>query len=313
MITPVVYIVFNRPRQTRETFAAIRAQRPSTLFIIADGPRPGHPTDAENCAEVLRIVSKVDWPCEVFQNFSEVNLGCKQRVVTGLDWVFQTAERAIIIEDDCLPHPDFYRFCEELLARYENDSRVMVVTGDNFQEGRRRGTASYYFSKYPHVWGWATWRRAWEKNDSSMRFWEDWKDSPKWKSLMPDSVEREHWSEVLNRAQKIDTWDYPWAASVWYHGGLTATPNVNLVQNIGFGPDATHTVCEEYQPNTRTQPLGSLTHPSAVEVDRKADQHLFDHHFGGIDKRWHRKLLRLPRRICGLVYTFARRTAEQHG
>jgi hypothetical protein len=314
--TPLVYIVFNRPRQTIQTFAAIRAQRPSRLLIIADGPRPGHPTDAGNCAEVRRIVSEIDWPCEVLRNLSEVNLGCKRRVVTGLDWAFENVERAIIIEDDCLPHPDFYPFCETLLERYENDPRVMVITGDNFQDGRRRGPASYYFSKFNHVWGWATWRRAWQLNDASMRFWPGWKTSGAWEAFIPDALERQYWSEIFESMyrQEIDTWDYSWAASVWYHGGLTATPKVNLVENIGFGPDATHTALEEHQPCAPASPLGSIFHPPTVVRDVKADRYLFDHHFGGINRRFHRRLLRLPLRIGGKIRdTFTGRAAEQHG
>ena len=145
---PIAYIVFNRPRHTERSFAILRKQQPSQLFIISDGPRIEHPTDAERCAEVRAIVERVDWPCEVYRHYAESNLGCKQRVSSGLDWVFAQVERAIILEDDCLPHPDFFEFCENLLDRYANDSRVWVISGDNFQNGHRRGRAAYYFSKY---------------------------------------------------------------------------------------------------------------------------------------------------------------------
>lgn len=131
---PIAYIIFNRPRHTRETFAAIRAQQPAKLFIIADGPRPGHPTDAERCREVQEIVEQIDWPCEVYRNYADENLGLKRRVSSGLDWVFEKVDRVIVLEDDCLPHPDFFGFCETLLERYENDERVWVITGNNFQD-----------------------------------------------------------------------------------------------------------------------------------------------------------------------------------
>jgi hypothetical protein len=310
---PVAYIVFNRPKHTAETFAALREQRPSKLFIIADGPRAGHPTDAQNCIEVRKIVEQIDWPCKVHRNYAEANLGCKRRVVTGLDWVFREVERAIVLEDDCLPSPDFYRFCEALLERYADDPRVMAVTGNNFQAGRRRGRAAYYFSRYNHIWGWATWRRAWQKNDPSIAFWPTWKRSESWMRSFPDRLERRYWSEVFDQTHRgeIDTWDYQWFASVWYHGGLTATPNVNLVTNIGYGPEATHTVSNEDELVIPAQPLGALTHPRVVKQDVKADRYMFDHRFGGIHNRLHRRLLRLSYRSGGRVFRTVVSRAKQ--
>ena len=146
--TPIVFIVFNRPRHTRKSFEAIRFQRPKQLFIVADGPRKAHPTDDENCLQVREIVAKIDWPCDVHRNYVEQNLGCKQRVNSGLDWVFTLVERAIILEDDCLPNPDFFSFCETLLERYQDNEQIMTITGNNFQNGHQRGDADYYFSKY---------------------------------------------------------------------------------------------------------------------------------------------------------------------
>lgn len=140
--TPIAYIAFNRPEHTRKTIQVVREQRPSQLFIIADGPRPGHPTDVDRCAEVRTIMDQVDWPCEVQHNYAEVNLGLKCRVSSGLDWVFSQVDRAIVLEDDCVPHPDFF-FCDGLLERYADDDRVSVIAGNNFQHGRRRGDGSY--------------------------------------------------------------------------------------------------------------------------------------------------------------------------
>lgn len=306
--TPIAYIVFNRPRHTEQSFAILRKQQPSQLFIISDGPRIEHPTDAERCAEVRAIIDRVDWPCEVYRHYAESNLGCKQRVSSGLDWVFAQVERAIILEDDCLPHPDFFAFCEILLDRYANDSRVWVITGNNFQNGRRRGKAAYYFSKYNHVWGWATWRRAWGQYKEDLAFWPQWKDSRDWCHKIPDHVERQYWSMIFDKmyAGGIDTWDYPWIASVWYHGGLTATPNSNLVSNIGFGPDATHTNADDDHDGLPVHPLGSLTHPDRVVQDVSADRYVFDHHFGGIRLRWHRRLLRLAGQILRFMVRLAR-------
>jgi hypothetical protein len=294
---PVAYIVFNRPRHTRETFAAIREQRPAKLFIIADGPRPNYPTDADRCREVRQIVENIDWPCEVFRNYSDINLGCKKRVISGLDWVFEIVERAIIIEDDVLPHQDFYKYCEELLEYYKDEDRVMTITGDNFQNGCRRGTAAYYFSKYNHIWGWATWRRAWQKNDPSLSFWPEWKNSKSWRTHARCRKERNYWSKIFDQMYRneIDTWDYPWTASVWYHGGLTATPNVNLVSNIGFGPDGTHTVTTEDKDGAPTFPLGSLTHPGNLQQNQEADRFVFENSYCGTGEQLSKRFLSFPR------------------
>lgn len=302
---PIAYIVFNRPRITAQTFAVLRGQRPSQLFIIADGPRLGHPTDVERCAEVRAIVEQVDWPCEVQYNFAESNLGCKRRVSTGLDWVFGQVEHAIVLEDDCLPHPEFFTFCETLLERYAEDERISVITGNNFQDGQQRGDASYYFSKYNHVWGWATWRRAWQQYRGDLSFWPDWRTSADWLAKMPEPVERRYWKAIFDRvhADQIDSWGYPWTASVWRHGGLTATPNVNLVSNIGFGPDSTHTASEKSPLSAMaTGALGELVHPHLVVQDKAADRYVFDQTFDGRTQRLPWSLVYLPRRAAATLY-----------
>lgn len=306
--TPIAYIIFNRPHHTARTFEVLRAQRPAALFIIADGPRPAYPTDKELCAEVRAIVERVDWPCRVHRHYAETNFGLKRRVSSGLDWVFGQVDRVIVLEDDCVPHPDFFTFCDALLELYADDERVWVVTGNNFQDGRRRGDAAYYFSMYNHCWGWATWRRAWCHYQGDLPFWPDWKDSADWRRKTRDRVAQRYWAAIFDRvrAGAIDTWDYPWTASIWYHGGLTATPNSNLVTNIGFGPAATHTLASDDREGLSVQPLGMLTHPGRVTQDVDADRYVFDHHFGGSRMRWHRRLLRLAGRILRLTVRLAR-------
>jgi len=297
--TPIAYFIFNRPRHTRETFAAIRAQQPAKLFIIADGPRQGHATDAERCKEVRGIVEAIDWPCEVHRNYSDENLGLKRRVSSGLDWVFEQVDRAIVLEDDCLPHADFFNYCEAMLDRYENDVRVWVITGNNFQGGHRRGDAAYYFSKYSHCWGWATWRRAWQHYKGDLPFWPKWGSTKDWRKKVPDPVERKYWANIFDKVRRneFDSWAYPWIGCVWYHGGLTATPNVNLVTNIGFGPDGTHTLAIEDEEGISTQPLGLLTHPDRIEQNKRADKYVFDHVFGGYSQKLLPKTLTLVKRV----------------
>jgi len=286
----------------------LREQRPSQLFIIADGPRPGHPTDAERCAAVRAIVEQVDWPCEVHRDYADANLGLKRRVSSGLDWVFGQVERAIVLEDDCLAHPDFFRFCDTLLDRYANDERVAVVTGNNFQNGRRRGDGAYYFSKYNHCWGWATWRRAWRHYQGDLPFWPQWQASAAWRAQTRDKVERAYWQAIFDRmyAGQIDSWAYPWTASLWYHGGLTATPSVNLVSNIGFGKDATHTTAaNSVLAALPAYSLGEMRHPKKIRRNAAADRYAFDHAFGGLGLRpptLLTRLARLPRRTGGFLY-----------
>lgn len=303
--TAVLFIVFNRPDTTARVFEAIRQAKPPRLYVAADGPRESREGEAERVVRVRQIATAVDWPCEVFTLFREKNLGCKHAVSEAITWFFRKEDQGIILEDDCLPHPDFFSFCESLLIRYANDERVYAITGDNFQNGIKRGDGSYYFSRYNHIWGWASWRRAWRHYEGDLRFWPDWKRSSGWQRLLPDSIEKKYWERIFDRmyAKKIDTWDYPWVASVWYHGGLTATPNVNLVSNIGFGSDATHTSSlDSPLARLKTEALGKLTHPKGVIRDHSADRYVFDYIFGGRYQRFPGCLIHIPSRALGLIY-----------
>jgi hypothetical protein len=220
------------------------------------------------------VIDQIDWPCRVETSFAEANLGCMRRVSSGLDWVFDQVEEAIILEDDCLPASSFFKFCGELLERYRAEPLIAQIGGVNFQFGRQRGEASYFFSHYNHVWGWATWRRAWVSNDNSMRDWPAWRESGGLAGVMPGPAEVRYWTEVLDHvaAGKIDSWACRWSLSCWRQGLLTVLPNVNLVSNLGFGPAATHTTEES---RFAKIPLGEmhfpLRHPSAIAADRVAD------------------------------------------
>jgi hypothetical protein len=288
MHTAVLFLVFNRPDNTARVFEAIRKAHPPRLYVAADGPRRNREGEDEKVDRVREIATRVDWSCDVKTLFREENLGCKYAVSGGISWFFEHEEQGIIVEDDCLPHPDFFSFCESLLDRYANDERVWVITGDNFQNGIQRGAASYYFSRYNHVWGWASWRRAWQMADMDIRFWPDWKHSANWKSFWLDRHVRRYWENIFDRMHRaeIDTWDYPWTASVWYHGGLTATPNVNLVSNIGFGPDSTHTgSANSALAAMATKSLGELRHPLTVVQDVEADRFI---HYHSLNRQWRR-------------------------
>ncbi len=159
--TTIAFLIFNRPDATERVFEEIGKAKPPMLLVIADGPRAQVPEDAEKCAASRAIIEQADWDCRIVKNYSDINMGCRNRVSSGLNWVFDTVEKAIILEDDCLPSPSFFRFCQELLTYYQDDVRVMTINGTNWQLGWKIGDGSYYFSRFNLIWGWATWRRAW--------------------------------------------------------------------------------------------------------------------------------------------------------
>jgi hypothetical protein len=305
--TPIVFLVFNRPDLTERVFETIRQARPIRLHVVADGPRADRPAESERCATTRSITERIDWPCEVTRDYSSINLGCGRRVSSGISLAFKQLEEAIILEDDCLPDPTFFTFAEELLIRYRHDQRVMAIIGDNLQGGKQWGPHSYFFSKYFHAWGWATWRRAWEHYDFEMTGWAAFSNSLRYESICPDPLERNHWHRICadTVSGRLDTWDYQWMFSCWLRNGLTACPQVNLVSNIGFGPDATHCT-DPTMPdsNVPSHSLGALSHPLSIEHMIEADRFYFDHVLGG---RWLReearrrplgaRLLNLPRRL----------------
>jgi hypothetical protein len=271
---PVAFLVFNRPDTTTRVFEAIRVARPPKLLIVADGPRADKPGEAERCAAVRRIIDGVDWPCEVLKNYSDINLGCKRRVSSGLDWVFNTVEEAIILEDDCLPHPTFFRFCEELLDRYRDDERVAMISGDNFQFGKRRTEYSYYFSIYPHIWGWASWRRTWKLYDVGMRSWPEIRNGRWLSDIFGDGRTARYWSDIFERTYRneIDTWDHQLTFALCAMKGLVILPNINLVANIGFGAGASHTGSRSFVANLPVEPMVfPLQHPPFMARDTVAD------------------------------------------
>lgn len=302
--TAVLFLVFNRPDTTRQVFEAIRQAKPPRLYVASDGPRNDRQGEAEVVAEVREIIKHIDWTCEVKTLFRDSNLGCKRAVSQAITWFFENEECGIVLEDDCLPHPEFFSYCQELLRRYANDERVWGITGNNFQNGIVRGNGSYYFSKYFHCWGWASWRRAWRNYDVSLSYWPEWSRSADWIEKTPDGVERAFWQNIFNKTHEgqINTWDYQWTACIWRYVGLVATPNVNLVSNIGFGAGATHTISGASQfAEMEVQSLGSMTHPAKVERDALADRYTFDYHLEGARLRFPYNLLRLPLRAMNYV------------
>ena len=243
MKTPILFIIFNRPETTKMVFEVIKQVRPTKLFIAADGAREYKVEEKELCEESRKIATQVDWPCEVKTLFREKNLGCGKAVSSAIDWFFENVEEGIILEDDCLPDLSFFNFCEELLECYRLDNRVFMISGDNFLPKSLKIKESYYFSKMVHIWGWATWRRAWQKYDFQMKSFPDFIKKNKIQEIWQDKKIQKYWIEKFNEIieQKVDTWDHQWTYTIWKNEGLSIAPNVNLISNIGFGIGGTHT------------------------------------------------------------------------
>jgi hypothetical protein len=277
MRAPIALIVFNRPEVTASVAAVIAQAKPPKVFVLADGPRANHPGDAQKCAATRAAIDRIDWPCEVVRKYSDVNLGCGHGPATGIDWVFQQTDRAIILEDDCLPHPRFFPYCDELLEKYSDDKRFMQIAGSNFQCGHKRGPYSYFFSRFKICWGWATWRRAWQHMDMGVKLWPEFRDSTWLRDLVGDPRAIQHWAEKFEGAfragGKVDYWDYQWLFSTWAQNGLCIMPNANLISNIGFNDEATHTTwagSRWARLPLQEMPL-PLQHPPVVVRDKEAD------------------------------------------
>jgi len=272
--TPVALLIFNRPETTKLVFEKIREAKPPGLFVVADGPRENSPDDRGKCIAARAVIDSVDWECDVITDYSDENLGCRKRISSGLDRVFDNTEEAIILEDDCLPHPSFFRFCEELLAKYRDDERIMMISGDNFQSGNKPDYHSYYFSRYMHIWGWASWGRAWKNYDVNMKLWPEVRSNDKLFEWLGDKKAAAYWTEIFENTyqNKINTWDYQWAFACWLQKGLSVLPNVNLISNIGFNEEATHTESNSPFANMSVNSMNfPLDHPPSVIRNITAD------------------------------------------
>ncbi|MDA9138108.1 hypothetical protein N9N46_02720 [Candidatus Pelagibacter ubique] len=268
-------IVFNRPELTEKVMLEIKKAKPENFFIIADGPRSKNKKDEELCKETLKKVLKnINWACNVYKNVSEKNLGCKKRVVSGLNWVFSKVEDCVILEDDTIPSQSFFSYCSELLEKYRNNNSIGLISGDNFLFNKVKVKESYYFSKYCHIWGWATWKRVWSKYDADVTFWPSFKENNLLNQILDNNNEiikcKKNFQDVFD--EKIDTWDYQLTLMFWKEKLLSIMPNKNLVSNIGFGLDATHTKSINYMSNMKHFDIEfPLAHPTNIDINIEAD------------------------------------------
>ena len=241
LTTPVLYLVFNRLDTVKKTFLEIQKAKPKQVFIAADGPRTKEERKKTDAVRKY-ILDNINWKCKVEILFRNKNLGCKYAVAGAIDWFFENVEQGIILEDDCLPDQSFFRFCQEMLERYRDDTRIMHISGTNIQ-GRTKISESYFFSETYNVWGWATWKRAWKYYDVEMKKWGKI-DKKKFIRGLGYGFLNKIKSERLYKLTwngKIDTWDYQWDFACHLDSGLCIVPKMNLITNIGFGGDGTHT------------------------------------------------------------------------
>lgn len=275
MEVPVVFIVYKRPEQTKRVLESIRLARPKRLYVVADGAKSSSAVELEAVAAVRSLIDGVDWDCEVFTDYSDRNLGLRERTISGLNWVFSREGRAIILEDDCLASPSFFRFCEDLLERYGEDESVAGVGGTNaFLPIGDNSAGSYSFSQYPAVWGWATWSRVWGKFSDSLPALKA-NDLNRFNNFAPTLKSRVYWAARFEDVRKfrLDTWDYQLAYLCMTERALWAIPNKNLISNIGFGTEASHTVSS----NSRFARLSAgnlhfpLKHPARIETSTEYD------------------------------------------
>lgn len=286
---PVLMLVFNRPENTKRVLEAILKSKPKRLYVVADGPRPSNPADVEKCHAVRALFSEVLSDTEVIKIFREQNLGSKYSIIEGISKVFETEDKLIILEDDCLPESTFFRFCEEILHRYAENEQVMHINGSNYLRPSDRHPVpySYYFSTFAHCWGWATWRRAWQKMDIEMKELEtDIPGMREWtKGIDHYFINKyiQHFKKVKYQETRI--WDYQWTYSVWKNRGLCITPAINQIKNFGFDGDATHTITDyrDFSKMMTTPLVFPIQHPAELKPDLQADNHTLARFYG---KNW---------------------------
>jgi hypothetical protein len=277
--TPILFLIFNRPDLTEKVFGQIRKIRPKQLFIGADGPRKDKLGEDEKCQETRQLVlDMIDWDCEVKTLFREENLGCGLAVSQAITWFFEHVEIGIILEDDCYPHLSFFEFCEKMLDYYKEDEEVMHISGGSYLPPKHFNKDTYYFSKYPFVWGWATWQNAWNKYDFNIQESHDFIEK-----VHSSKHEQKYWQNIYKNIKngKLDTWDWIWNFTLWNHRGISLNSTRNRIKNIGFNSSATHTKSPSWIyakiPFAKETKL-IVNHPSHKKINKQADQLVFSYY-----------------------------------
>jgi hypothetical protein len=302
MVSPVLFLIFNRMSTTTQVFETIRKAKPPKLYVAADGPRTSKPEEKQLCDQVRTFVlSSIDWPCEVKVLFREENLGCKYAVSSAIDWFFSHEFEGIILEDDVLPLPSFFQFCDEMLERYRTEPSIGIITGNNLISTYFSSDTSYFISHYPNIWGWATWKRVWNHYDVEMNEWPVWKKTNSLNELADNTpFFKAYWVDQIDAIYngKMATWDFQLFFNCWKLNVNCVVPKNNLTGNLGFGELATHTtgatpLCVlESTPEELEFPL---THPMSLRRETRADRLINKRVFNiglGTTIKW--KLRRVP-------------------
>jgi len=273
--TPILFVIFNRPETSQQVFDRIKEVRPKQLFVAADGPRANNVNDLISCNQTRKIINQIDWPCQLKTLFRDENIGCGLGVSSSITWFFEHVEYGIILEDDCLPDLSFFNYCQELLIKYKDNKDIFLISGTNMQNGNKRGDGSYFFSYYCITWGWASWRRAWQHFDYEMEDVEESMNNGSLNHFFQSNDEKNYWKGKLAEVQKFRgyIWDYQWFYDIWKNKGVGITPNINLVMNLGFRNNATHSFLHDSirEPLVTDSIRFPLIHPT-FKVDSIADK-----------------------------------------
>lgn len=270
--TPVLFLVFNRLESTKKVFETIRLVKPPRLYIASDGARVEVEGELDKVLAIRNyLFENIDWDCNVKTLYRDKNFGCKYAVSNAISWFFNQEKEGIILEDDCLPSQSFFWFCEDLLDKFRYEMKIGQISGDNFQQGFIRGDDDYYFSIYNHIWGWASWSSRWELYDVNLKTINDASFLDK---LPFDNSVKKYWKNIYlqTKSGNIDTWDYQWTFCLWNNEMLTVLPNYNLVSNIGFGSDATHTNSISRFSELPSFDFVLKNHPINISINISADR-----------------------------------------
>lgn len=283
---PILFIIFNKLDTTKEVFEKIKEIKPERLYISCDGAREEVQGEKERVEKIKKyVLENINWNCQVKTLFQEENLGCRYAPFSAISWFFENEEMGIILEDDCLPSKSFFYFCEECLWKYKDEEKVMQINGISFlgEWSNFQISESYFFSKYNHIWGWASWRRAWEKYEMESLCME--KDFENLEKTYNSSSEKKYWNSIfekyMDKSLNKSAWDYPWTFSIWKNGGMCIYPKCNMVRNIGIGHEAaTHTLGKDLKiSNMKIWELDQIKHPKKIEIDKKLDRLNYDNVF----------------------------------
>jgi len=304
--TPILFITYNRPTETAQVLDRIRELKPQKLFIASDGPKPNK-ADREKLKEVRTIIEKAkSWNCSVELLFQNENLGCKTAVSKAISWFFDHVEEGIILEDDCLPDLSFFYLCDSLLEKYRYETKIMLISGSNFQNGIQRGNGSYYFSKYSAIWGWATWKRVWKDYDINISSFPDFKKDKIIQKIFSKKIEQLFWNYIFTNMHKgtRNTWDHQLAYTVMSRNGLSIVPNKNLVKNIGFNSASTRTTNSRHRlANMKTESIDVIIHPRFIIANHNADSYMFKHiYYPMIIEQLIEILIKLPRHYVKKIF-----------